>query len=229
MQQQAHTIAQRLLNIYRQEHVINGGWVAVNKVLIAESDDPQIFEELEKLPTGKRLIAHINNLREGKTPMDSIEPDLLPYGGLLATQESKISLDEQEIEELKLALTNIKNTPDGLKRLRQLPFIQKFGNNWLDDVKAAVGSDKELSTRWDAIIRTAKAYQTWDSAKQLTSETLTERSRAQIQADMPEFETYLPMFGESGNKMLTKLRTFISSMSTAQENKETTTETRSDI
>ena len=53
----------------------------------------------------------------------------------------------------------------------------------------------------------------WDSAKQLTSEVLTERNRAQIQADMPEFETYLPMFGDAGNEMLAKLRAFMSSLS----------------
>ena len=232
MQQQAHTIAQRLLNLYRQEHVINGGWAAVNKVLIEESDDPQIFEELEKLPTGKRLIAHINNLREGKTPMDSIEDDLLPYGGLLAGQDNKVSLNDAELDELKAAMNNIKTTPDGLKRIRQLPFVQKFGNNWLEDIKIAVNGDNELSTKWDAVVRAAKAYQMWDSAKQLTSETLTDRSRAQIQADMPEFETYLPMFGESGNEMLAKLRRFISSAASTSEDKEKesdTEETKSDI
>ena len=53
----------------------------------------------------------------------------------------------------------------------------------------------------------------WDEAQQLVSETLTERNRAQIQADMPEFETYLPMFGDAGNELLSKLRTFMSSMS----------------
>ena len=229
MQQQAHTIAQRLLNLYRQEHVINGGWVAVNKVLIEESGDPQIFEELEKLPTGKRLIAHINNLREGKTPMDSIEPDLLPYGGLLTGQDIKISLSDSEIDELKNALSNIKTTPDGLKRIKQLPFVQRFGNNWLEDIKVAVSGDHELSTQWGAVIRAAKAYQMWDSAKQLTSETLTERSRAQIQADMPEFETYLPMFGDAGNEMLAKLRTFMSTIAPMTEEKEPTKEIKSDI
>lgn len=229
MQQQAHTIAQRLLNLYRQEHVINGGWAAVNKVFLEEADDPQIFEELEKLPTGKRLITHINNLRDGKTPMDSIDDDLLPYGGLLAGQDVKISLSESEMEELKNALNNIKTTPEGLKRIKQLPFVQKFGNNWLEDIRFALNGDTELQTKWEAVVRAAKAYQVWDSAKQLTSETLTERSRAQIQADMPEFETYLPMFGEPGEEMLAKLRTFISSVAPIQEKPESNDEIKSGI
>ena len=38
MQQHAHIVAQRLLNLYRQAHVIEGGWTAVNRVFISESD-----------------------------------------------------------------------------------------------------------------------------------------------------------------------------------------------
>jgi hypothetical protein len=41
---------------------------------------------------------------------------------------------------------------------------------------------------------------------------LSERVRAQVQADMPDYETYLPMFGDAGTELLAKLRTFISSM-----------------
>ena len=216
MQQQAHTIAQRLLNLYRQAHVINGGWAAVNKVLLSEANDPQIFEELEKLPTGKRLAAHINNLRDGKTPKDSIEDELLPYGGLLAGQSNKFSLSDTEKDELKAALMGFQPNPESLEKLKKLSFVGRFGNNWLEDVKSALSDDKELSTKWDDVVRTSKAYQMWDSAKQLVSETLTERNRARIQADMPEFETYLPMFGEQGKAFLKKLRTFVSTMSPSE-------------
>ena len=96
MPQQAHIIAQRLLNLYRQEHVIDGGWAAVNKVFIAESDNEAVIAELENMPTGKKLIAHINNLRTKKTPMDSIDKDLLPYGGLMSGIEVVISLSDSE-------------------------------------------------------------------------------------------------------------------------------------
>ena len=213
MQQQAHTIAQRLLNLYRQAHVIEGGWAAVNQVFITESNDPQVITELESLPTGKKLIAHIDNLRSGKTPMDSIDKDLLPYGGLMSGKFADISLSDEEIDQLKQVLDTFQPTPEDLNIIKQLPFIKKFGNDWVDDIKSALAFNPDLSSKWDTVIQTEKAYQIWDSATQLLSETLTERNRAQIQADMPEFETYLPMFGESGKEMLAKLRTFMSSLS----------------
>lgn len=211
MQQQAHVIAQRLLNVYRQEHVLIGGWSAVNRMLIAESDDPNIIAELEKLPTGKRLIKHIENLRSGKTPMDTIDPELLPYGGLMAVQTSNISLTDEELAELKFALDKFEPNTESLNDIKHLKCVQKFGNNWKEDIKAILSKDKDTLAKWENVIRTDKAYQMWDSAKELTSETFTERSRAQIQADMPEFETYLPMFGDEGQEILAKLRTYLSS------------------
>lgn len=211
MPQQAHIIAQRLLNLYRQEHVIDGGWAAVNKVFIAESNNAQVIAELENMPTGKRLVAHINNLRTKKTPMDSIDKDLLPYGGLMSGLEVSFSLSEEEIEELKNALNKFQPTLDSLNKIKHMPLVQKFGNDWAEDIKVAIMHDHNLLAKWQMVIQTDKAYRIWDSAHKLLSETLTERNRAQIQADMPEYETFLPMFGNSGKEMLEKLRTFMSS------------------
>ncbi len=212
MQEQPRVIAQRLLNLYRQAHVINGGWAAVNKALIAESDDTQVIEALRKLPTGQRLATHLENLKTGKTPMNTIDPDLLPYGGLLATQDTATALTQNEINELKSALANFEATPEGLKKIKRLDCVRKFGADWAESVKSALAGDANALAIWENVVRTSKAYQLWDSAKQLTADTLTERDRAQIQADMPEFETYLPMFGDAGNELLNKLRTFMSSM-----------------
>ena len=212
MPQQAHIIAQRLLNLYRQEHVIDGGWAAVNKVFIQESNDPKIISELEQLPTGKRLIAHINNLRSGKTPMDSIDKDLLPYGGMMSGQSVIFTLTDEEKAELKTALDNFQASPEGLTKIKNMPVVQKFGNDWIEDVKSSILSDPDMLEKWKTVAKTDKAYRIWDSANQLLAETLTERNRAQIQADMPEYETYLPMFGEQGEAVLLKLRTFMSSL-----------------
>ena len=213
MPQQAHIIAQRLLNLYRQEHVIDGGWAAVNKVFIQESNDPKVISELELLPTGGRLVAHINNLRSGKTPMDSIDKDLLPYGGMMSGQFAVFTLSDEEKAELKYALDNFQPTPESLEQLKNMPVVQKFGNDWIEGIKSAIASDQDMTTKWQSVIKTDKAYRIWDSANQLLNETLTERNRAQIQADMPEYETYLPMFGEQGESVLLKLRTFMSSLS----------------
>ena len=213
MPQQAHIIAQRLLNLYRQEHVIDGGWDAVNKVFIAESNDDQVIAELENMPTGKRLIAHINNLRSKKTPMNSIDKDLLPYGGLMSGIEVAISLTDTEINELTEALNDFQPTLESLNAIKHMHVVRKFGNDWAQDIKAAIASNANLSAKWRVVIQTDKAYRTCDSAQQLLSETLTERNRAQIQADMPDYETYLPMFGDQGKKMLSRLRTFMSSLS----------------
>lgn len=213
MQQQAHTIAQRLLNLYRQAHVIAGGWAAVNRIFVSESNDVQVLKELETLPTGKKLVAHINNLRSGKTPMDSIDKDLLPYGGLMSGQTINISLSENDIDQLNQILSNFQPTSESLSAIKQLPFVRRFGADWIDDIKSAIAFNQDLSAKWKLVEQTDKAYRIWDTAKQLLSEKLTDRNRAQIQADMPEYETYLPMFGDTGKEMLSKLRTFMSSLS----------------
>lgn len=210
MPQQAHIIAQRLLNLYRQEHVINGGWAAVNKVFIQESNDPKVISELELLPTGNRLIAHINNLRSGKTPMNSIDKDLLPYGGMMSGQTVIFTLSDTEKEQLKVALADFEPTPENLAKIKNMPVVQRFGTDWIENIKSSIVSDPEMLAKWQIVAKTDKAYRIWDSAKQLLSETLTERNRAQIQADMPEYETFLPMFGEQGKEALAKLRTFVS-------------------
>ena len=210
MPQQAHIIAQRLLNLYRQEHVINGGWAAVNKVFIQESNDPKVISELELLPTGNRLIAHINNLRSGKTPMNSIDKDLLPYGGRMSGQTVIFTLSDTEKEQLKVALADFEPTPENLAKIKNMPVVQRFGTDWIENIKSSIVSDPEMLAKWQIVAKTDKAYRIWDSAKQLLSETLTERNRAQIQADMPEYETFLPMFGEQGKEALAKLRTFVS-------------------
>lgn len=213
MPQQAHIIAQRLLNLYRQEHVIDGGWAAVNQVFIQESNDPKVIAELELLPTGQRLIAHINNLRSGKTPMNSIDKDLLPYGGMMSGQTVIHALSDEEKAQLKSALDDFQPNPEGLEKIKSMTLVQRFGNDWIEDIKSAIASDTAMLEKWKLVVKTDKAYRIWDSANQLLKETLTERNRAQIQADMPEYETYLPMFGEQGEAVLSKLRTFMSSLS----------------
>ena len=218
MQQQAHMIAQRLLNLYRQAHVINGGWAAVNQVLLNESSDAQVIAELENLPTGKNLVQHINNLRSGVTPMNSIDDDLLPYGGMMAESETVPDMVPTELQELISAIDSFDPSQEGVNRFMDTPLIKKFGDDWVLMSKNALSNDPETLRKFDDIVRISRAYQLWASANEILAKPITERIRANLQVDMPEYETYLPMFGNDGKELLRRLHGLTSSMPSHKKN-----------
>ena len=206
--------AQRLLNLYRQEHVIIGGWAAINPIFVDEAT-PDVIKELREMPTGKMLIQHIENLRSGKTPMNSIDQTLMPYGGMMSQSDiTNITLDSNEISELKSVLDSFTPDQSGLNQIQRLNVVRRFGDEWQNAVHYALKSYPELQSKWIMVTKTYRAYQLWDMANQIVNEPLDERVRAEIQAEMPEFETYLPMFGDAGVDLLGRLRTFISSVKT---------------
>ncbi|MBO5695923.1 MAG: hypothetical protein J6S06_00220 [Alphaproteobacteria bacterium] len=210
MKQKASVVAQKLLNLYRQEHVIVGGWATVNPVLINEAD-ADVIKELREMPTGKNLIRHIENLKSGKTPMDSIDADLIPYGGLMQqTNITNIILSKNEMAELERALAHF--TPDeaGLDMISKLTSVRRFGEEWQTAIGATLKSNPQMARQWEVVVQTARAYQLWETATEILTQPQDDRARAQIQADMPEYETYLPMFGDMGNQLLGRLRLFIS-------------------
>lgn len=216
MKAKASLIAQKLLNLYRQEHVIFGGWAAVNEVFVNEAT-PEVITELRELPTGKLLAKHIENLRSGETPMNSIERDLLPYGGMMAETIATIPLTTEEWAELEQGIHNFTPDENGLNEIQQLNVIKKFGDQWLVAIRAAISAKPELLEKWSVIAKTYRAYYLWKVASDMINQPLTERARAQLQADMPEYETYLPMFGEAGVELLEKLRSFITTMKSDKE------------
>ena len=122
--------------------------------------------------------------------MNTIDKDLLPYGGLIMGQDTIITLTQNELSELSTALASFEPTPDGLNKIKKLPCVKKFGNEWLSSIKSAVNDYPEISTKWLDVVRTERAYNMWNIARELVSEDLTDRDRAKIQADMPDFETY---------------------------------------
>lgn len=212
MNTKSSVTALKLVNLYRQEHVIVGGWAAVNAVLVNEATD-DVINELQNLPTGKMLIRHIENLRSGKTPMDSIEPELMPYGGQMQDASmSSVKLIDNQWQELEYGFENF--TPDqaGLKMFTSLGVVQQFGPEWITAIRDAIAQKPYLMDRWNVINQTYNAYRLWDTANEIIANPISERERAQVQADMPEYETYLPMFGETGMQLLEKLRTVISSL-----------------
>lgn len=216
MKAKASVIAQKLLNLYRQEHVIFGGWTAVNKVFVDEAT-PDVLRELRELPTGKMLIKHIENLRSGKTPMDSIERELLPYGGMMAETIATVPLTPAEWTELEQGINEFTTDQEGLEKIQQLNVIKKFGDQWLVAIRSALSGRPELLEKWSVINKTYRAYYLWKVASDMLNQPLSERARAQLQVDMPEYETYLPMFGEAGTELLEKLRSFITTMKPVED------------
>ena len=213
MNAKTSTIALKLLNLYRQEHVIVGGWTTVNPIFVNEATD-DVIKELRDMPTGKLLVRHIENLRSGKTPMDSIDPELLPYGGMMIAEDiATIKLTANQWQELEDALNSF--TPDqmGLERFMKSDVVREFGEEWQNAIRSALNARPQLLDRWNIVNQTYNAYRLWDTANEIIANPISERSRAQVQADMPEYETYLPMFGDAGTELLTKLRTFVSSLS----------------
>ena len=212
MNAKTSTIALKLLNLYRQEHVIVGGWTTVNPIFVNEATD-DVIKELRDMPTGKLLVRHIENLRSGKTPMDSIDPELLPYGGMMNAEDiATIKLTANQWQELEDALNSF--TPDqmGLERFMKLDVVREFGEEWQNAIRSALNARPQLLDRWNIVNQTYNAYRLWDTANEIIATPISERSRAQVQADMPEYETYLPMFGDAGTELLAKLRTFVSSL-----------------
>ena len=137
MKAKASVTAQKLLNLYRQEHVIFGGWAAVNRVFVDEAT-PAVIEALVELPTGRMLAEHIENLRSGHTPMNSIDRELLPYGGMMAETVATVPLTNDEWRELEAGIDNFTPDQDGLNRIQELKVIRKFSDQWLVAIRAAL-------------------------------------------------------------------------------------------
>ena len=211
MKAKASETAQKLLNLYRQEHVIVGGWAAVNRAFLNEATD-DVIKELSALPTGTMLIQHIENLRSGKTPMDSIDRELLPYGGMMTETVASIVLTPLQWQELKRGIEAFTPDQTGLDIFQSLDIVRTFGAEWPVAIRSILSEHPNLLDKWDTIVQTYNAFRLWNTANEIIANPLSDRVRAQVQADMLEYETYLPMFGDAGNELLVKLRTFISSL-----------------
>lgn len=213
MKAKASVTAQKLLNLYRQAHVIDGGWVVLNRVFIDEAND-DVMHELADLPTGKMLVAHIKNLRSGETPMDSIARELLPYGGMMVDATLNVDISSDDVKQLISAVNNFSPNQEGLDEFMKTPIIKKFGSDWIALTQSALSNNPAELEHFDDVVRTWNAYRAWDSANAVISNPINDRTRAQLQVDMLEYETYLPMFGDEGHQLLDKLHSILNTQKT---------------
>ena len=213
MKATASVTAQKLLNLYRQAHVINGGWTVLNRIFVDEASD-DVMTELQELPTGKLLVEHIKNLRSGETPMDSIARELLPYGGMMVDATLNTEISSDDVKQLINAVNDFTPDHDGLDEFMKNSVIKKFGANWIALTQSALSNNPSELEHFDNIVRTWNAYRAWDNANEILSKPANDRTRAQLQVDMLEYETYLPMFGEEGQQILQQLHKIISTSKT---------------
>jgi len=192
------------MNLYRNAHAIDGGWGAVNRVFIAETDSA-VMDEISKLHCGENLQRHISNLKGGRTKADSIDASLLPYDGAFGA--STAGVGASEMGELKSALENFEPSAQGVERIKSLAIVRRFGARWAAGVRRAL-KDERLAEIWRNVVRADKALTLWARGSEILSSTRSDLLAAEIQADMPEYETYLPMFGKDGLEMLNRLRQF---------------------
>ncbi|MBO7509461.1 MAG: hypothetical protein J6T57_04275 [Alphaproteobacteria bacterium] len=211
MKAKASVVAQKLLNLYRQAHVIAGGWPALNKIFVDEATD-DVIAEMRDLPTGKFLVMHIQNLRSGKTPMNSIARELLPYGGMLAESGDSVDLESDSVGALVDAVDKFSATPKGIEDFMNAPVIRDLGDNWIAYGRKVLATRPDKLQIFDTIVQTWNAYRVWDMANDILKQPISDRIRAQVQIDMPEYETYLPMFGDEGTDLLRRLHSLTSSL-----------------
>ena len=84
--ERALAIGKKYLNIFHQLHVIKAGIEALNKDFVSLPDD--VLNILPELSGGSKFYQHIKNLKDGVTPMNKIDADLLPFGkDVFETQE----------------------------------------------------------------------------------------------------------------------------------------------
>lgn len=209
MKAKASATALKLINLYRQEHVIIGGWRALNPIFLNEATD-DVLAEMQNLPNGRLLAQHIQNLRSGLTAPDAIERELLPYGGAMDDVVASVKLTNEQWHELESGIAKFTPDQNGLDMIQSLNVVKMFGPEWPTAIDAALTTRPDLQHKWDAVTKTFNAYRLWDAANEIISNPLSERVCARVQADMLEYETYLPMFGDTGQDLLKRLRECIS-------------------
>ncbi|MDR1697028.1 MAG: hypothetical protein LBR41_02280 [Rickettsiales bacterium] len=207
MKERPAVIAQRLINICRQAHVIPGGWARINKIIIEEATE-DVVAEMPKLPCGVLFLAHLDDLKSGRTPMNTINREISPYGGMMESEKSTRTLSESELAELSAVLEKFQPDAQHLEQIKSLPFVAAFGAKWLAGVRASL-HDEDLIAKWRNVYTTHYAMFWWNRAREMLSSPATDITRAQVQADLPEYETYMPMFGETGQSTLAELRAMV--------------------
>ncbi|MCR5506607.1 MAG: hypothetical protein K6F04_02025 [bacterium] len=128
--ERAVAIGKKYLNIFHQLHVIRAGIEALNKDFVSLPDD--VLNILPELSGGSKFYQHIKNLKDGSTPMNKIDADLLPFGK-----------DVFENQELFLEYTDF-SKPTVLKPTENNVYETETKSEPVVDVSSSVNEDTKV-------------------------------------------------------------------------------------
>ena len=147
--------ARRAINIFRQLHVIEAPLKELNERFLSLDSDAVAL--LPSMPGGAQLYSHIQNLANGLTPLDKIDPDLLPFGAEVF-EDKKLYMqftdfDKESyvptpppvnfkhvaetkaaavdpMEQVWVALRGFDGSAEKLEAFKALAVVRSFGDNW---------------------------------------------------------------------------------------------------
>lgn len=225
-------LGRQYLNIFHQLHVIDAGLTALNKDFISLPDD--VIDILTELPGGVKFRQHILNLKNGTTPIDKIDPDLLPFGKEVfldetlyvkytsytspsgATKTSNIQnnkiQDNLDMDNSKLIFDYIRkfqNTPKHLEDFKSKEEVHDCGPEWKSKISSMIQNSNEpdkdnLKKIFDGLCVFDNALNVWQECVSIIKNPKI-KSKDEIISKLPEYKKYLAMFGAGGNSLFEKV------------------------
>ncbi len=119
--EKALIIGRRYLNIFHQLHFIDAGIEVLNKDFLTVPD--VVIDILPEIAGGMKFKQHIQNLKEGKTPIDKIDASVLPFGELV--------FDDPEIAN-KYTNFDKQKQYNNSKYIKQKTLGSYFGNDFVE-------------------------------------------------------------------------------------------------
>ena len=130
----------------------------------------------------------------------------------MAESATSPDISPSDLQQLVAAIDSFNPSSEGLNEFMDTPIIKSFGAEWVLMSRNVLSNNPDALHRLDDIVRVSRAYQLWNNANDILSNPVTDRVRANLQVDMPEYRTYLPMFGDEGKELLRRLHGLTSSM-----------------
>ncbi len=157
--EKALVIGRRYLNIFHQLHFIEAGMEVLNKDFLTIPD--VVVDVLPEIAGGVKFKQHIQNLKDGKTPIDKIDASVLPFGELV--------FDSPEIANEYTNFDKQKQYNNS-KYIKPRTLASYFGNdfveveikntNTLNEVKSVKGENVEVkeSADYESLFKLLKGF-----------------------------------------------------------------------